>query len=294
MDAQSNVTCAFVKGMSRVAPLRHITIPRLELTAAVTATKLAALIERELDWQLDSKTFWTDSSSTLSMIRNESSRFKTFVANRLSIIHSVTTPSQWRHVDTKRNPADIASRGVSPNKTPDSVNLWLNGPDFLYSDESHWPVLPNLAVASSASPEWTAELKVNSINAQPDESNVISDLINRYSCFIKLKRALAWIIRFVSYVRWKCSLGSEPANGFLTVNELDNAELKLLQITQLQSFESEIRFFKSRSEPGPLGLGQRSNRKSPNLNILLRLNTFFRDGILRVGGRLRNADLPYI
>lgn len=56
--------------------------------------------------------FWTDSESVLKYIRNKTSHFKVFVANRVSEILKVPCDAQWRYVDTARNPADIASRGV--------------------------------------------------------------------------------------------------------------------------------------------------------------------------------------
>jgi len=71
----------------------------------------------------------------LGYIRNESRLFKTFVANRLSVIHDVTAPNDWRHVPTEMNPADIASRGLFPYEI-EKLNIWLNGPDFLLKGKS--------------------------------------------------------------------------------------------------------------------------------------------------------------
>ena len=74
--------------------------------------------------------FWTDSTSVLKYIRNETSRFKTFVANRVSEILSMSTPSQWRYVDTLSNPADLASRGTRVESFLRS-DVWVSGPKFL-------------------------------------------------------------------------------------------------------------------------------------------------------------------
>ena len=55
------VHCSFVMGRSRVAPVRPTTIPRLELVAAVTGTELTGFVRKELDFDVDKVTFWTDS-----------------------------------------------------------------------------------------------------------------------------------------------------------------------------------------------------------------------------------------
>ena len=74
--------------------------------------------------------FWTDSMSTIRYISNTTSRFKVFVANRLSIILEVTDAKDWHYVSTKESPADLASRGISPDDRT-SLFRWLNGPTFL-------------------------------------------------------------------------------------------------------------------------------------------------------------------
>ncbi|XP_051785425.1 uncharacterized protein LOC127528746 [Erpetoichthys calabaricus] len=105
--------CSFLMGKSRVAPLKQVTIPRLELTAAVVAVKMDKMLKGELQMPLEESTFWTDSTTVLKYISNESTRFKTFVANRISVIRDHSQPSQWRYVTSVLNPADQASRGLS-------------------------------------------------------------------------------------------------------------------------------------------------------------------------------------
>lgn len=105
-------TCSFLMGKSRLAPMKTMTIPRLELSGAVVACRLYAFLDEELELPIDQVIFWTDSTIVLGYIKNEARRFKTFVGNRLSEIHDMTLPEQWRHVGTDSNPADIASRGI--------------------------------------------------------------------------------------------------------------------------------------------------------------------------------------
>ncbi|XP_051785417.1 LOW QUALITY PROTEIN: uncharacterized protein LOC127528741, partial [Erpetoichthys calabaricus] len=104
--------CSFLMGKSRVAPLKQATIPRLELTAAVVAVKMDKMLKSELQMPLEESTFWTESITVLKYISNESTRFKTFVANR-NVIRDHSQPSQWRYVTSVLNPADQASRGLS-------------------------------------------------------------------------------------------------------------------------------------------------------------------------------------
>eukprot|EP00112_Aurelia_sp_Birch-Aquarium-sp1_P003366 Seg1376.1 transcript_id=Seg1376.1/GoldUCD/mRNA.D3Y31 product="Solute carrier family 35 member F5" protein_id=Seg1376.1/GoldUCD/D3Y31 len=90
------VHCAFVTGKSRLSPLKYMTIPRLELSAATVAVKLDQKIRKELDCEIKKSIFWTDSQAVLRYIYNENRRFQTFVANRLAIIHEGSDPEQWR------------------------------------------------------------------------------------------------------------------------------------------------------------------------------------------------------
>lgn len=112
LQSDEKIHVTFILGKARVAPLKNVTIPRMELTAAVLAARVDRLLKAELQLELENSIFWTDSTIVLKYIRNETKRFHTFVANRLSAIREATDISQWRYVDTKRNPADEASRGV--------------------------------------------------------------------------------------------------------------------------------------------------------------------------------------
>ena len=123
VDVNGKVNVVFLVGKSQVTPTKQVTIPRLELTAAVLAAKLNRQVESKLEIPVDSSTFWTDSTVVLQYISNRSTRFQTFVANRLSAIHSLSHPSQWRYVETSSNPDDSASRGIKPSDQT-SVAQW--------------------------------------------------------------------------------------------------------------------------------------------------------------------------
>ena len=110
-DVTNQVHCGFVMGKARLAPIREISIPRLELTAAVISVRLAKNIREELDMKIDRVCYWSDSTSVLKCI-NESKRFHTFESNRLTVIRSGSKPSEWRYVRRDDNPADDGSKGL--------------------------------------------------------------------------------------------------------------------------------------------------------------------------------------
>lgn len=112
-NEDGNVHCALVMTKSRVSPLKVITIPRLELTAAVISVEISNVLKRELEYVDLEESFFTDSEVVMGYIRNKAYRFHTFVANCVQRIQLSTTPQQWRYVPSKENPADHASRGLN-------------------------------------------------------------------------------------------------------------------------------------------------------------------------------------
>ena len=123
------VSCALVMGKARVAPTKLTTIPRLELSSAVTSVRSADVIRRELEIEDLQEYYWTDSRVVLGYVNNDAKRFHTFVANRIQHIRLSTSPEQWRHVSSENNPADCASRGMTAIQMKESS--WLKGPSFL-------------------------------------------------------------------------------------------------------------------------------------------------------------------
>ena len=129
VNEAKDVHCAFLMENSRQTPQKSVTIPHLELSAAVVATRLNRMMQHELDVAVDEKFFWTDTTCVLSYIVNKENRFQTFVANRITTIHEESRPDQWYSVDTGSSPADNASRGLSAEELIHK-NRWTNGPSF--------------------------------------------------------------------------------------------------------------------------------------------------------------------
>ncbi|XP_041483382.1 uncharacterized protein LOC121430170 [Lytechinus variegatus] len=161
VDSAGRIHCSFVCGKSRLSPLKVTSIPRLELAAAVLAVDMDHMIQEELRLPIATTTFWTDSTSVLMYIQNESRRFHTFVANKVAKIREATELSQWRHVNTKLNPADDGSRGLKAQELITNPR-WLSGPDFLKQEEENWP----------SSPAILGELKKDDLEVKKDRVHV--------------------------------------------------------------------------------------------------------------------------
>lgn len=124
------ISCSLVIGKARVAPTKLTTIPRLELSSAVTSVRISDVVKRELEIKDLQDYYWSDSKVVLSYVNNDAKRFHTFVANQIQRIRSSTNPAQWRHVSSENNPADHASRGLTAVQLKESD--WLKGPEFLW------------------------------------------------------------------------------------------------------------------------------------------------------------------
>ena len=134
-DGSTRVTLIMAK--SRVAPLKPLSVPRLELQAAVLGARLAKFIGKELEIKINQRYLWSDSSTVLRWIKTEPRIRQVFVANRLLEIEDLTQSSEWRWVPTDFNPADDATR--FSNEAQHINSRWFNGPDFLMRAESEWP-----------------------------------------------------------------------------------------------------------------------------------------------------------
>ncbi len=176
-----------------MGPLKKITIPRLELAAAVLATKVDKDLKSELQLDLETSIFWTDGESVLKYISNEHTWFHTFVANRASFIRETTEPTQWKFVDTKLNPADEASRGQRIKSFFQNPR-WIHGPDFLWKTNIDWPLIHIKAHSlSEDDPEVKRSSTMNVIiqgGAKPTDK-----LMSYFSSWTKLKVSVAWYLK---------------------------------------------------------------------------------------------------
>ncbi|GFS51331.1 uncharacterized protein TNCV_3533731 [Trichonephila clavipes] len=108
-------TVKLVTSKSRVAPVKSVTMPRLELCATVLLSKLMKRVETALKMKTPSVYLWSDSTIVLARSQKEPNLLKTFVANRVATIQHLTNAEKWHHVSSEQNPADLVSRGLDPS-----------------------------------------------------------------------------------------------------------------------------------------------------------------------------------
>ena len=152
-------------------------------------------MRKELQLPIDASYFWTDSTTVLKYINNEDKRFHTFVANRVAVVRDGSDPSQWRHVETKVNPADDASRGLTADEFVGSTR-WMNSPDFLWEPEPTWPTPPSDALEiAEGDPE--AKRESASRGMVVDSAVTTTDrVLQGFSSWQKLIKFVAWMLRY--------------------------------------------------------------------------------------------------
>ena len=187
VNNDNRVHCSLLLVKSRVVSKKFISIPRLELTAALLSVKMACLLKRELDINCVDEVFWTDSKVVFGYITNIVKWFKTFAANRIQQIKEKTDVQQWRYVPAKENPADDASRGLTVAREISS-SRWFQGPRFLWQEDKIWEKQTVYEELSEDDPEIKKDIKVCAIIKN---KNIIDRLSEKVSSWSKMKRIIA-------------------------------------------------------------------------------------------------------
>ncbi|PIK33816.1 hypothetical protein BSL78_29367 [Apostichopus japonicus] len=259
---EDHVYCSLVIGKARVSPTKVVTVPRLELTAAVVAVKISIKLKQELHMHIDSEYFWCDSQVVLAYINNDAKRFHVFVSNRVQFIKEHTEPNQWHYISTRENPADHASRGLCVSELLSSN--WFTGPEFLWSADpvTDCSIEPMLIMGDP-------EVRAQSLSVQATRACDILERLSKYSNWSRLTRIVARIRRLAS---------RETGSVSLTVEEINQACVSVVKIVQQEHFKEELQALKMQ-------------RNVSSTSKLFTLNPFIQDGMIRVGGRLRKSML---
>jgi len=246
-----------------VALLKQLTIPRLEICAAILLSKLYRKAIGALSITINESYLLTDSSILLTLIRGPPYKWKTFVGNRVALIQEETASVSWRNVPYKSNFADLISR-ANEITTLSTFTLWRKGPQWLSQEPSSWPTTEiNLEIRN-----------VHIACLQPPE-----DITQRFFKFNRLIRVIAYCKRFISNFR---NPKANRKSSILSTQDLDQALTccvkMVLQITYAQELKNLM--------------DQQEVEASSSLKTL---KPFIdKEGLLRVGARLQESTLPYL
>ena len=260
-----DVKVSLLTSKTRIAPLKTMTIPRLELMAARILAQQMKSVREAIETYADIANcfFWSDSMTALQWIQNKG-EWKQFVRTRVNEILSLTNKEQWKHCPGEMNPADLGSRGVLATQLKESV-LWWEGPEFLRKPQEEWPRLYRLENDESVEAERKVSSFVVSVNKPQGIGNIIE--LSKHSNLLKLLRVTALVVRFTRNVRAK-QRGESRTIGAFGRNELLEAEALWMEFAQ-----NDLR--------------QQDNYTQ----VVNQLRLIEKNGILRCQGRLGQSDL---
>ena len=254
---------SFVMARSRVAPKKQLSMPRLELCAALTGAQLAVMLERELTLSLTRTTLWSDSTTVLAWLRSESCRFKVFVGTRVAEIQELTESHVWRYVDTSNNPADDLTRGKTLLELSKPCR-WNSGPAFLLLPPDQWPSSVGLEVRDDPV-EVRQSVFCGISSVQVDQSLPEPEQFGSWSALVT---ATCGFLDGAALDR-----GTESESG------LGAAEVALLRRCQMESFPEDVEDLGSGR---PVRPSSRLAGLAPEMDV--------GSGLIRVGGRLRRVE----
>jgi hypothetical protein len=273
---------SLIEAKTRVAPSKLVSLPRLELCGGVLLSHVMETVQESLKIDIQSVHAWTDSTVVLAWLSSPSSRWKTFVGNRVAEIQGIIPAENWKHVKGVENPTDCASRGIDPSELA-SHPLWWSGPEWLSKEDPNPQYSAPEPDEDAVNEEMRKTVFVNQVSTQiPFRS-----LIHSVSTLKTLKKITACWVRFVCNARVRVlqrkglPVGDlVHRSGELNTKELDDALLLWVKHVQRTEFSSEVKALK---EKKPV----HSKSKLRSLNPYLDSSQ-----LLRVGGRLKHSSLP--
>ena len=276
--ADGSVTISFITSKTKVAPLKVITLPRLELMSAVIGARLSIKIKNALKDPDMKVVFWLDSQIALHWIKNTQVRWKTFVENHTEEARECSDPVNWRYCPGKENPADIATRGTTVTKLMESASWW-GAPSWLQKSEDHWPKRMNSLVPNS---EALKEKRFKQYTSLVTQAVVTEPVISphRYSQFSKLLRMTAYVIRFIYNLRQNKLKKPLRCAEVPTAEEIKEAKLYWLLLVQAEYYSEELARLKTKE---PIKLTSKILQLTPYLEE--------ESGLLRMKGRIENSQL---
>lgn len=281
--SDGKITVELIQSKTRVAPLKRLSVPRLELCGAFLASGLLKLITEQFDNNFKTCHLWSDSGVVLAWIKKPPTKLKTFVGNRVAAIQSRTTDHgyEWHWVAGEENPADLASRGINSQALKND-KLWWNGPKWLQYDEKMWPKMEPRAeeIGETISSELKTVLHITTGPImergswfQSGKQSPIVSLLKTCSRFTRLQRNVATVLRAINNFK-----GGKMNRliGPLTSGELEGALMTMIRVDQYQTFRKKVDDYNSNEVPTDGTMWLEPETK-----------------VLRLSGRITSENLSY-